>query len=195
MNYEIIKTDNYLIIVDNSLIEEGDWVYSEYDKSLKNLKDIDDDMININDDYYKIIAHLPLNNSPILEGVDLLPPLEEDFYLTYNFFYVQGFNKAKNKYRYTEENLRNAIEIAKSSVGVDNDGESVYSHLTADQIIKSIQKSNLPSAFECETKITNQRVEMYASDGGYYSKSHLVESPKKIKTAKGYMQWVGKYIY
>ena len=26
----------------------------------------------------EIIAHLPLNNSPILEGVDLLPPLEDE---------------------------------------------------------------------------------------------------------------------
>ena len=51
-------------------------------------------------------AHLPLNNSPILEGVDLLPPLEDEadvLALNYansksymSIFHADDFNDFKN---------------------------------------------------------------------------------------------------
>jgi hypothetical protein len=50
MTHKIIKTDNYLLVVDNSV--------HPYDSSKVG----------------NPLAHLPLNGSPILEGVDLLPP-------------------------------------------------------------------------------------------------------------------------
>jgi len=37
------------------------------------------DLLNRNKENFKIIAHLPLNNSPVLEGVDLLPDMKEGF--------------------------------------------------------------------------------------------------------------------
>jgi len=71
------------------------------------------------DENGKLYCHLPLNNSPILEGVPLLPPLEDDDYVyklqhtslceidrqfgedvMYNLdVFIKGYNKAKEKYK------------------------------------------------------------------------------------------------
>jgi hypothetical protein len=73
MKHELIKTENYLLVVDDSEIAEHDWyydsktIYVPVKQSFENSHEIFDGK--------KIIAHLPLNNSPILEGVDLLPEL------------------------------------------------------------------------------------------------------------------------
>ena len=83
MIHDIIKTNDYLIIVDDSEIKEGDFciangvtynnIIVKYMKSpcpppyVSNLSILK-----------KIIAHLPLTISPVLEGVDLLLPLEGD---------------------------------------------------------------------------------------------------------------------
>jgi hypothetical protein len=78
MKHNIIKTENYLLVVDDSQITVDDWAYNPFGDCPISVGDIEDDMLYINSEYSKIIAHLPLNNSPILEGVDLLPPLEDD---------------------------------------------------------------------------------------------------------------------
>ena len=74
MKHNIIKTDNYLLVVDDSEIKAGDYGFitsavMSYDAMLKEWNQPLGS---------KIIAHLPLNNSPILEGVPLLPPLEQE---------------------------------------------------------------------------------------------------------------------
>ena len=75
MTHNIIKTENYLLVVDDSEIKEGDWIY----KSNSNTLNIaGKGYHNFTQSDAKIIAHLPLNNSPVLEGVPLLPPLEDE---------------------------------------------------------------------------------------------------------------------
>ena len=84
MTHPIIKTDNYILITSDEEIKEGDyWHYlGEKDNPVKNVlgrswfEKLHDVKM-----YKKVIAHLPLNNSSILEGVPILPPLpdEEDF--------------------------------------------------------------------------------------------------------------------
>ena len=70
MTHKLIKTDNYLLVVDDSGIEVGDYYWNkEYPSQVYKRHHY-----NTFSDYKKIIAHLPLNGSPILEGVDLLPP-------------------------------------------------------------------------------------------------------------------------
>ena len=83
MKHKIISTENYLLIVDDSQITEGDW----HIKTNKNkVSNYPLDSVNPNKGRYKkIIAHLPLNNSPILEGVYLLPPLEDEVELLIPF--------------------------------------------------------------------------------------------------------------
>lgn len=72
MRHDIIKTDNYLIIVDDSDIKNDDWTYHPIKGLYKAV---------VNGAYTnqkKVIAHLPLTISPVLEGVDLLLPLDDD---------------------------------------------------------------------------------------------------------------------
>ena len=68
MKHKIIKTIDYLLVVDDSEIKEGDWAYWNNDIQKS-------DGISFKSVDKKIIAHLPLNNSPVLEEVDLLPDL------------------------------------------------------------------------------------------------------------------------
>jgi hypothetical protein len=72
MTYKLIKTDNYLLVVDDSEIKAGDWI--KWSDSIFKA--------SVDTEYLpptkKIIAHLLLNGSPILEGVDLLPPIEDN---------------------------------------------------------------------------------------------------------------------
>jgi hypothetical protein len=73
MTHPIIKTENYLLVVDDS---------NYYDEYYLNKIDMQiykrDGGGNIPTEggvwHKKIIYHLPLNNVPILEGVPLLPP-------------------------------------------------------------------------------------------------------------------------
>ena len=78
MKYEIIKTENYLLVIDDSEIKEGDYRVNIQRGYIKLVDDNPEYYNKRNDVFKKVIAHLPLNNSPILRDVDLLPPLEEE---------------------------------------------------------------------------------------------------------------------
>jgi len=73
MTHNIIKTENYLLVVDDSKIKQNDWFYL-------NDANIIAEYISVKpvNEAKKITAHLPLNNSPVLEFVPLLPPLEDE---------------------------------------------------------------------------------------------------------------------
>ena len=71
MEHKLINVGSYLLIVSGGEINVGDYITDNYrvwkwndDSSLLGRK--------------KVICHLPLNNSPILDGVDLLPPIEQE---------------------------------------------------------------------------------------------------------------------
>ena len=129
------------------------------------------------------LAYLPLNGSPLLEGVDLLPPLEDDieqlakeWYDTEVFSsshiadinsFKEGYNKAREKYKYTEEDIIRLIEKIRAT------------GLTAEYLILA---SQYPTEFECEMEIIG------ITDDGI----NTIEEIKTITTAKG-VQWVGKY--
>jgi hypothetical protein len=85
MKHKLINTKNYLLVVSDEQIKKDDWVYNEISKEIYQF-------VEINVSYEKkIIAHLPLNNYPILFtfyspnvwvsinpviSIPLLPPLE-----------------------------------------------------------------------------------------------------------------------
>ena len=89
MTHNLIKTENYLLVVDDSEIKEGNWFMANQapHKCIRIDNNTSCPFITLNKKgeeigHFKtwknnIIAHLPLNNSPILQGVDLLPPLKE----------------------------------------------------------------------------------------------------------------------
>lgn len=181
MTHKIIRKENYLYVIDDLIITDRDWMHWD----LKN-------------GYRKIIAHLPLNNSPILEGVPLLPPFtrhqENDIdafsrecnQLYKNWLvigYKAGYNKAKEKYKYTEEDIYKAIQY----------GREV--HYTNDQsFIQSLSQPKMPIAFECENE--------YTCCGRYYNckgcdaTAEMINlKPKTTTNPQGQTVWVGKYIY
>jgi len=84
MKHDIIKSGNYLIVVDGSNIEEGDFFINFTNEILKcfsnkALLSLGGRTLNKTEKYLdnrrckKIVAHLPLGNSPLLNGVDIIP--------------------------------------------------------------------------------------------------------------------------
>lgn len=198
MTHKIIKVDNYLLVLDDK-----DKDFYAYDYGLyKNYKlglvtGRNDDVLEFEGECIdesnlsKIIAHLPLNGSPILEGVDLLPPYSrhqedgvDDAVIRFKESWIklgvtdfelsafsEGYNKAREKYKYTEEDIRKALLIK-------HDG------LDIEYVMNRINK--YPTEFECE---------MIPCDLIQYSLEDNIEpdfKPKTITTAQG-VQWVGKY--
>jgi len=191
MTHKLIKTDNYLLVVDDS-----DMVGKGYrlDITRMSVGIIDDDFLyNARKAWFKkIIAHLPLNGSPILEGVPLLPPysrhqedgveeLAEEVYgkgvnHDYEEGFIDGYNKAREKYKYTEEDVRKAITMARDL----EDWQDLVWEYEYDDIIQSLHQ--YPTEFECE---------MESVPHPPPSRGFSVV-PKTITTAQG-IQWVGKY--
>ena len=194
----IIKTDDYLLLVSDEDIK---------DENIENVwNEIKNGVINT----YKIIAHLPLNNSPILEGVDLLPPLEDevkklgekcwcDNEITNIHSFVIGYNKAKEKYKYTEEDM---IEYSnwlfkwceynkyrKLIYGVEPYGIGEFIS-DKDMFVKflkekSHQQPKYPIGFECE--MVTRVLDVYPQ-----TINHI---PKTTTNSQGQTVLEGKYIY
>jgi hypothetical protein len=225
MKKELIKTPEYLLVVDDSEIKEGDWLIVNDEDVMQMKSDYDNDMSNediwvgdslngyatYKDNCKKIIAHLPLNNSPILEGVPLLPSLEDDvekmakdylFNDYQNHFnvktsdeqfgvfkgYMNGYNKAREKYKFTEEDVR--FMIMKSFLlGVDR---GQYSKELEDKLITSLSQPKMPTHIEFETE--SMSVDEIREQG----KGFLHGPTFKIKTttnSQGQQVACGKYIY
>jgi hypothetical protein len=188
MTHNIIKTENYLLVVDDSEIKEGDWIY----KSNSNTLNIaGKGYHNFTKSDAKITAHLPLNNSPVLKGVPLLPPLEDgETMCPYPeekqnaIDWHNGYNKAKEKYKYTEEDLRKVIYMARETLEYD-ENRGWYNTKSEDKIIQSLQQQKMPVAFECEME------NKIAIDG------HTVigSEPKTTTNSQGQTVLAGKYIY
>lgn len=72
MKHKLIKTENYLLVVsDEKPTTEREWVYDTvYGTEFKDVRKA------TTLDTTKIIAHLPLNGAPYLDGVDLLPDID-----------------------------------------------------------------------------------------------------------------------
>ena len=192
MKHKIITTDNYLLVVDDSEIKENNYVYVEGHvkpqmcKGFENNGDVlcYNNLPYIKEKTKKVISHLPLNNSPILEGVDLLPPFEDEvekFAKEWNdkgeftspYSFKAGYNKTKEKYKYTEEDVLDAWELG-ASEGLPLTREK------KNNLIKHLQQPKMPIAFECE--INNP---MFA----------LSLQSQITTNSQGLTQWVGEYIY
>lgn len=200
MKHKIIKTDNYLLVVDESEIKEGDYYLFSWmgEQDIQMFKDQEEDKEK-NKHFYnttckKIIAHLPLNGSPILEGVPLLPPIKDDAeelakeeinYDGMNFIitnytrsgFIIGYNKAKEKF---------LLEIDKQIIDFTHDLNLFEGALYGLNRLKYYLSQD-PTDFECETEP--------------YTVGEMSEMPlgtvnqktKTITTAQG-IQWVGKYL-
>jgi len=190
----IIKTDDYLLIVSDEEIEEGDWFTDDNNSLKRGYKLSHVQFANPK----KIIAHLPLNNSPILEGVDLLPPLEDDESICpypeekqNAVDWHNGYNKAKEKYKYTEEDLRISIQQAFLS-GVERleDFGKVESML-----MENIQQPKYPIGFESEEYQELCLNCEWQHDSCPNAEDCLKPKPKTTTNSQGQTVLEGKYIY
>ena len=204
MKHNIIKTNEYLLVCDDSEIKVGDYIY---DLDLQKIV-IANDLKAITSKstncwyYKKIIAHLPLKGTPILNGVPLLPsiPKEDDVQkladeasqkfkrndelddlilgVSANSF-VEGYNKNNEKHKFTEEDLVRAWTAGKAYWGLDFSFENwLINYKEIHQQLKD------PIAFEC--KMIKWVDELYCM---------VVEEHKTITNSEGRVEWVGNYIF
>jgi hypothetical protein len=207
MKDEIIYTDDYALIVSDEHIKDVRPFMGQYhleggltiNKFPNYLTDLGACKL--------IIAHRPLTNAPILEGVALLPEFgqeedvkkisEKQFYLEMESplfeelgvtkkiqkailvgmlqgTFTRGYNKAKETYKYTEEDLRECCSLIFNALGVGDD-------ITTDEIIQHIQQPKRPKYFE---------MEVYSYDNPEYN-----TYPKTKLISQGQTELVGKYIF
>jgi hypothetical protein len=219
MRYNIIKTENYLLLIDDSEIKEGDITLWD-NMFIEKVEKIGNGYFSTNGGVRnpslktskKIIAHLPLNNSPILQGVDLLPPLKqeddvnklaENEYREYpnnpkdkpdwhynkdvnchkkRKAFIKGYNKSRETYNYTKEDLIKAIEMARKY-------PSDVAGFELNEIIQFISEKNYPVSFECEMIPKKEGTIMQIPPC-----KHCIK-PKTTTNLQEKIVWIGKYIY
>ena len=239
MTHKLIHTKDYLLVVDDSEIKEDDVYFiqsdiSEGSRVLFVCGSYDGIPVYANGGK-KVIAHIPLNESPILEGVDLLPTLEDEVEelaqsafthpdfgkykigsTAYYNGYKDGHNKAKEKYKYTNEDMltirNNLVTLLPTGDVTAWDMIQAISKYTKwfDNYVESLSQPELPTAFECEIQYFYMSSEYYyGKEAGWVKcnksqyKSIKEEIPtcplkkvyKETTTPEGHTQWVGKYIY
>jgi hypothetical protein len=169
------------------------------------------DYLLVVDDSGTRIAHLPLNYSPILEGVDLLPPLEQEDDVdklaeeygenignkngTAAFDYKRGYNKAKEKYKFTEEDMRKIFIHGKQlgltiAGNIRNGSDQPNKEEWFNESIQSLSQPKMPVGFECEMVTMNKG---YTDEKDYPYQQ--CEINKTTTNSQGQTQWVGKYIF
>jgi hypothetical protein len=195
MTHKIIQIENYLLVGNDNNSKRG-WFYCFRTKNL--FQDEGEDVLCCNGDM-NIIAHLPLNNSPIMDGVDLLPPLEDEVEkLAYKYNPVMkldnefirtgfkaGYNKAKEKYKYTEDDVIDFTMKMISQYVVGN--KDIWNRDLLKETL-SLKQPKLPIEFECEIEKKEGRLMVIPPC------KHCIK-PKTITNSKGINQWVGKYIF
>ena len=201
MTKEIVYTDKYALILSDEQIKDARSHWRKWHLE-------DNSIINQFPTYLTdltqcklIIAHLPLSDAPMLEGVPLLPPLpqgedvkelaennpegyhESDYQKIFVEGFIVGYNKAKEKYKYTQEDIMNLVqrshEIYNDGLGVATDSKL----LMIIDFIESLQQQR-PTHFECEME------NKIAIDG------HTIigSEPKTTTNSQGQIELVGKYI-
>lgn len=212
MQHKLINTGDYLLIVDDKTLTDmpnNINVYSvRYNKPIR-FAETENSYMN---ECFEIKAHLPLNNSPILEGVDLLPPLEDEveklakeeierYRLSsssidkprevqrFNGFKT-GYNKAKEKYKYTEEDMRKAFRSGAFTGAYTGNNSGVHIEKDENNFIQFLQQPKYPVAFECE-------IEKPSDSFGSWVGTFINGSTKTKTTtnSNGQTEWVGQYIY
>jgi hypothetical protein len=189
MKLEIIYTEQYALILGDEQTKENDWGYIRFQGG-------DVKLIGkyFADDWLKVIAHRPLTDAPILEGVPLLPEFEDDDFLNTEI-QVVGDNKTmsvsnflkkygKETYKYTEKDLRKAIEMA-----ITSKYDYKLEFYNQNEIIQSLQQPKRPKCFECEM----EQLPPNESFGLDYGSFNL--KPKTITNSQNQTELIGTYYY
>lgn len=179
--FELIPTENYLLICSDDEIKKNDYFLhckrilkadkSKYINAITYDKDTHLAEHNCN----KIIAHLPLNNAPLLEGVMLLPELvvedveklAEEVILKEGSIYkdaiigkqkwIEGYKAATKVY--SEDDLRKVVELTLEDAKISVIWSDTYHKHLSDNIIQSLKQPKYPKYFEAEMEWVNSRGE------------------------------------
>lgn len=201
MKKEIIKTPEYLLVLDESEIQEGDYRMNIQRGYVKLVDDAPEYYNRRNDVFKKVIAHLPLNNSPILEGVPLLPPLEQEDdekilfaneienMLEYDrgrwYGRIEGYSKAREKYKFTEEDAKYLFECGRNF--------QINADITFTVVREHLSQPKMPTYFEFEIErksVLNLGIEPFNPNTHFYT-----NEPKTTTNSQGQVVACGKYIY
>jgi hypothetical protein len=209
---QIIYIEHYALIVSDEKIENGKYYIHKQIGVFRILQSVGSSLPM---DAKKVIAHRPLTDAPVLEGVPLLPEfgdeddtvdnLVKDYiteeirpYLDRNpnqhyrigiyggsdVGFRKGYNKAKETYKYTEEDLRKAFQAGESRWGTNG---LIDTEPNEDEIVQSLQQPKRPKYFECKYKpITPHK---------YTVDDHLEVELKTITNSQGQTELVGTYYY
>ncbi len=201
MQYKIINTGDYLLIVDDSEIKKETYCYDSINNILVFYKG---SMKNIG--FQKVISHLPLNNSSILEGVDLLPSFEDEVEKLANdhanhwidgrdiyYGFKIGYNKAKEKYN---KNLIDWIDNISNSIFAFQASEIELKMLEQFKSkVQSLQQPKMPIGFESQMVCRNLGCIKMALNGENSVCCGDNMEPKTTTNSQGLTQWIGEYIY
>ena len=204
MTHKIIQTQDYLLVVDeNQISVNGEIGYYKDCNVFQTYQSKLDLTGNIYKHFKKVLAHLPLNNSPVLEGVDLLAelPTQLDLYLEIDtecalledvlhgkegkrISYIRklfGDYKAATK-TYSEEDLESAFNYGYFFKEDEIKEPNKSSPHTFSDLINSFNKPKLPVGFEAETIGANKIGEDTLT-------------VKTIPNEQGIPVWQGTYLY
>ena len=211
MNHTLIHTNGYLLIVDGEVTEIGEYCYGlDINKQMETtIHEAGSDDLHCK--RHKIIAHLPLNNSPILDGVHLLPPLKQDDEadklalqeiggwiendednLLYKGF-ILGYGKAKEQYKYTYEDMMKMYDIGckrgatSQRLIFPEPNFHMESKELVNTFIQSLSQPKLPVAFTCEMEFVENTLWGQKSTGIYKNKT--------VINSQGQTVCVGVYVY
>jgi len=214
MKKEIIYTEHYALIVSKltSPAKEGQVFLSK--------ENIIHTVVGWNFADRLIIAHRPLQDAPIFEGVPLLPEFKQEddadklakesyseegwsepwreMRRDSQVAFKKGYNKAKETYNYTEDDLRRAIQMARGIKDSESEFEiedisglteiCTYGwkeKYTDNEIIQSLQQSiKRPKYFECDMA----RITKFNGEPDYFE-------PNSKPNSQGQTELVGKYTY
>jgi hypothetical protein len=205
MKHRLIKTENYLVVVSDDEIKENTPYLN--DKVVFISDDVFDEGNNPNQNKSnkKIIAHWPLHNALYLDGVDVLPEIEGDLHI-YDAIgyagseghpdpqafsdrqmalfqgYADGYEKAKETYKYTFEDMMKCWNKGAMDGRALND--EVHNDVIAFNFIKSLSQPKLPIAFESnEYGVGNDE------------NGRPVIEPRTFTNSEGRTEWIGNYLF
>jgi hypothetical protein len=212
MKHTLIKTEDYLLVVsDEPITLDTKWYY---DTHLKDVRSTGGAQYGENSITKKVLAHLPLNDAGHLAGLDVLPEIDYDLHINdaigyagseghpdpHAFSekqigllhgYVEGFEKAKETYKHTEEDLRKAFQAGEARWGTNG---LIDSEPNEDEFIQSINQPKLPVAFECYV----DNILSHNADAGADADALVNPNfgkPKTFTNSEGRTEWFGKYLF
>jgi hypothetical protein len=215
MKHEIIYTKHYALIISDENIKDVCKNFLEGDLKTNTLPIYS----NTLGESKKIIAYRPLTDAPIFEGIPLLPKfiqekdvekLAKDYaddsitrnheggfdpgkYVGNYQGFIDGYNKSKETYKYTEEDLINAAKYGYEF----RDTTSFPEHKFEDscinntkQWLQSLQQQKRPKYFECEM----EKVWVRNTDRNAPTLDDFDTIVKTITNSQGQVELVGEYV-